>query len=98
MVSQNSAKATALTKNTDKSTAFTGARALANRIKAHPADTVAFGQQLEIIGAEDTTDLTQQQPTLKAQAVTPGSANVDFAAYQAAASRPDGERAALESP
>ena len=73
------AKATALAKNTDKSTAFTGARALANRIKVHPAYTAAFGQQLGIVGPEDTTDLTQQQqPTLKALAVTPGSATIGF--------------------
>ncbi len=77
-----SAKAMAQARNTEKSDAFTAgvtsARALANRIKTHPAYTTAFGQQLGIIGAEDTTDLTQQQPTLKAQAVTPGSATIGF--------------------
>ena len=76
------AKATALAKNADKSSAFTagvtGARALANRIKVHPAYTAAFGQQFGIVGPEDTTDLTQQKPTLKAQAVTPGSATIGF--------------------
>lgn len=76
------AKATAQAKNTEKSAAFkTGvnsARALANRIKAHPAYTEAFGQQLGVIGPEDTTDLTQEQPTLKAVAVNPGSVSIGF--------------------
>lgn len=76
------AKATAQAKNTEKSATFkTGvnsARALANRIKTHPAYTEAFGQQLGVVGPEDTTDLTQEKPTLKAVAVNPGSVTVGF--------------------
>ncbi|MFA6545989.1 MAG: hypothetical protein WCS99_16335, partial [Limisphaerales bacterium] len=42
----------------------TAARALARRIKEHPAYTPALGQQLGIIGPEDTTDLSASKPTL----------------------------------
>lgn len=76
------AKATAQAKNTEKSAAFaagvTSTRALANRIKAHPAFTAALGQQLGVIGPEDTTDLTQAKPTLKSLAVNPGSVTIGF--------------------
>jgi len=41
-----------------------GARALAARIKAHPAYTVALGSLLGIEGPQDTTDLTTSKPTL----------------------------------
>lgn len=40
------------------------ARALARRLKEHPAYTPAMGQQLGIIGPEDTTDLSTSKPTL----------------------------------
>ena len=43
------------------------ARALANRLKAHPSFTPALGEQLGIIGPEDTTDLTTAKPTLVAR-------------------------------
>ncbi|MDA1015148.1 MAG: hypothetical protein O3A00_11935 [Planctomycetota bacterium] len=76
------AKATAQAKNTEKSAAFaagiSSSRALAKRIKTHPAYTAAFGQQLGIIGPEDTTDLTQAKPTHKLLAVTPGSVTIGF--------------------
>ena len=76
------AKAMSLAKNAEKldsfKTCITAARALANRIKTHPAYTPAFGQQLGIIGAEDSTDLSQEKPTLKATAITPGSLTIGF--------------------
>src|SRR5438445_6126123 len=43
---------------------FKHARALAARIKAHPAYTVALGSLLGIEGPQDTTDLTTSKPTL----------------------------------
>lgn len=54
------------------------ARALANRIKAHPNFTPALGQQLGVIGPEDTTDLSITAPTLVVQAVIAGSVTIGF--------------------
>ena len=50
-------------KNTSRANANKHARALAARIKAHPAYTVALGSLLGIEGAQDTTDLTTSKPT-----------------------------------
>lgn len=44
----------------------TNARLLAQRIKKSTAYTEVLGKQINIIGAEDTTDMTQEQPTLYA--------------------------------
>lgn len=78
----NTAKATAQAKTAEKQNSFrTGtneARALANRCKTHPAYTEASGQQLGIIGPEDTTDLTNAKPTLQAAAVTTNSVTINF--------------------
>jgi hypothetical protein len=76
------AKATAQAKAADKQVSFrTGVaetRALANRLKAHPSYTTALGEQLGIVGPEDTTDLTNAKPTLAAAAVTPGLVTIQF--------------------
>lgn len=53
-------------------------RALANRIKTHPSYTAAIGQQLGIVGPEDTTDLTTAKPTLQANSITAGSVTIGF--------------------
>lgn len=53
-------------------------RALANRIKAHANFTTAFGEQLGILGPEDTTDLTTSKPTLKATTVQTGNVTLAF--------------------
>lgn len=78
----NSAKAIAQARNSEKSVAFTDGvaqvRSLARRIKAHPAYTSAMGEQLGIVGPEDSTDLSQSKPTLKSTAVTPGSVTIGF--------------------
>ena len=78
----NAAKATAQAKTSEKQTSFRDgtneARALANRCKTHPAYTEALGQQLGIIGPEDTTDISNSKPTLKATAVTTGSVTIGF--------------------
>jgi hypothetical protein len=53
-------------------------RALANRIKTHAAYTTAIGEQLGIVGAEDTTDLNTAKPTLRLTAATPGNVRIEF--------------------
>jgi hypothetical protein len=54
------------------------ARALARRIKAHPAYTVALGNLLGIIGPEDTTDLTGVPPVISGSDRTGGVVQIDF--------------------
>lgn len=54
-------------KNSSRAAAEKHARALARRIKAHPAYTLALGQQLGIIGPEDTTDLSTLAPHLSGE-------------------------------
>ena len=54
------------------------ARALANRLKAHPGFTPALGEQLGIVGPEDTTDLTTAQPTLSAVSVMASAVTIGF--------------------
>ena len=56
----------------------TEARALARRIKAHPAYTVALGNLLGIVGPEDTTDLTGMAPIISGTDRTGGVVQVDF--------------------
>ena len=53
-------------------------RALANRIKTHPAYTTAIGEQLGIVGPEDTTDLNTAKPTLRMTAASPGNVRIEF--------------------
>jgi hypothetical protein len=75
----NSTSATAKQAVADKNTSRAGAdkraRALAKRIKAHPAYTAALGNLLGIEGAEDTTDLTTSKPTLTGADQTGGAGN-----------------------
>jgi hypothetical protein len=56
----------------------TNARLLAQRIKKSTAYTEVIGKQLNIIGAEDTTDMTQEQPTLFANVKPAGVVEIDF--------------------
>jgi len=56
----------------------TNARLLAGRIKKSTAYTEVLGKQLNIIGAEDTTDMTQEQPTLYVIIRANGVVEVDF--------------------
>src|SRR6266516_2624965 len=65
-------------KNTSRANANKHARALAARIKAHLAYTVALGSLLGIVGAEDTTDLTTSKPTLAGVDQTGGVVELDF--------------------
>jgi hypothetical protein len=78
----NTAKTAQQAAAADKATTFRNviarSRSVANRIKAHPNYTEAIGRQLGIIGPEDTTDLSQAKPTLRAEAVTAGSVRIGF--------------------
>ena len=56
----------------------TNARLLAGRIKKSTAYTNVIGKQLNIIGAEDSTDMTQEQPTLFANVKAGGVVEIDF--------------------
>ncbi|MCL5746393.1 MAG: hypothetical protein M1541_21090 [Acidobacteria bacterium] len=53
-------------------------RALARRLKAHPAYTPALGAQLGIEGPEDTTDLSASKPQLSATDQTGGVVELAF--------------------
>jgi len=65
-------------KNTSRANANKQARALAARIKAHPAYTVALGSLLGIKVPQDTTDLTTSKPTLAGVDQTGGVVELDF--------------------
>lgn len=54
------------------------ARALANRIKAHPAYAMALGSQLATERAQDTTDPTTSKPTPTGIDQTDGVVELDF--------------------
>lgn len=71
-------QAAATDKQTTRKSVVSRVRALGNRLKAHPSYTAALGQQLGIVGPEDTTDLTQSKPTLQAVSVNPGVVTIGF--------------------
>ncbi len=52
-------------------------RNLAQRVKRHPGYTEAIGQQLGIIGPEDSTDLNNAKPTLTGRVL--GNSEVEIA-------------------
>src|SRR6266446_5358891 len=54
------------------------ARALAKRIKAHPAYTAAFGNLLGIVGPEDTTDISTLKPDITGEDKRGGVVEIDF--------------------
>ncbi|MDA1053609.1 MAG: hypothetical protein O3C40_24440 [Planctomycetota bacterium] len=76
------AKAAQQAATADRRTSFqtteANTRSVANRMKAHAAYTEAIGQQLGIVGPEDTTDLNNEKPTLTAESVNPGSVTIGF--------------------
>jgi hypothetical protein len=53
-------------------------RAVVRRVKSHPAYTTALGEQLGVVGPEDTTDLNTARPTLKATSVLAGAVTIGF--------------------
>ena len=72
------AKQAVADKNISRRNSEGRARALARRIKAHPAYTVALGNLLGIVGPEDTTDLTGLAPVISGTDRTGGVVQVDF--------------------
>jgi hypothetical protein len=75
---KNEQQAAATDKQTTRKNVVTRARALGKRLKAHASYTATLGQQLGIIGPEDTTDLTNAKPTLQAISVNPGAVSIGF--------------------
>jgi hypothetical protein len=72
------AKQATADKTATRGTVESNVRALTRRIKAHPAYTVALGQQLGIEGAQDTTDLSTSKPDLSGTDQTGGNVELDF--------------------
>jgi len=77
-LADNASKAAHADLNTAIAASKTNARLLAQRIKKSTAYTDVIGKQLNIIGAEDTTDMTQEQPTLFASVKAGGVVEIDF--------------------
>ena len=71
----------------DKRNSRTGtearARALIRRLKAHPSYTPAIGQQLGVVGPEDTTDLNTAKPTLTGTALPHAACELKFSKSKA---------------
>lgn len=72
------AKQATADKNTSRANVEKRARALAKRIKAHPAYTVALGDLGGIQGPQDTTNLATSKPTLTGVAKPGGLAELGF--------------------
>ena len=72
------AKQATADKDTSRATIEKHALALAKRIKAHPAHTVAYGDLLGIVGPQDTTNLATTKPTLAGTAQTGGVVQLAF--------------------
>jgi hypothetical protein len=77
-LADNASKAAHADLNTAIAASKTNARLLAQRIKKSTAYTDVIGKQLNIIGAEDSTDMTQEQPTLYANVKAGGVVEIDF--------------------
>ena len=77
-LADNASKAAHADLNNAIAASKTNARLLAQRIKKSTAYTDVIGKQLNIIGAEDSTDMTQEQPTLFANVKAGGVVEIDF--------------------
>lgn len=77
-LADNASKAAHADLNNAIAASKTNARLLAQRIKTSTAYTEVVGKQLNIIGAEDSTDMTQEQPTLFANVKPGGVVEIDF--------------------
>ena len=77
-LADNASKAAHADLNNAIAASKTNARLLAQRIKKSTAYTDVIGKQLNIIGAEDSTDMTQEQPTLFASVKAGGVVEIDF--------------------
>jgi hypothetical protein len=78
----NAAKAVVAQATADKRHSRSGtedrARTLIRRLKAHPNYTPAIGEQLGIVGPEDTTDLHTSKPTLTGTALPHATFELKF--------------------
>ena len=74
----NTAKQATADLGTSRANAEKHARALAKRIKAHPAYTAALGNLLGIVGPEDTTDITTLSPDISGEDKRGGVVEVSF--------------------
>jgi hypothetical protein len=74
-LADNASKAAHADLNNAIAASKTNARLLAQRIKKSTAYTEVVGKQLNIIGAEDSTDMTQESPTLFANVKPVGVGN-----------------------
>ena len=74
----NASKAAHLDLNNIIASSQANARKLANRIRNNTAYTTVIGNQLGIIGPEDSTDMTQAAPTLDANAQAAGVVAIGF--------------------
>ena len=77
-LADNASKAAHADLNTIIATSKTNARLLAQRIKTSLTYTTVIGEQLNIIGAEDSTDMTQEKPVLNAVAKLAGVVEIRF--------------------
>jgi hypothetical protein len=77
-LADNASKAAHADLNNAIAASKTNARLLAQRIKKSTAYNDVIGKQLNIIGAEDSTDMTQEQPTLYANVKAAGVVEIDF--------------------
>jgi len=77
-LADNASKAAHADLNNAIAASKTNARLLAQRIKKSTTYTDVIGKQLNIIDAEDTTDMTQAQPTLFANVKAGGVVEIDF--------------------
>ncbi|MFM2295022.1 MAG: hypothetical protein RLZZ350_1435 [Verrucomicrobiota bacterium] len=75
---QNAAKAAVTDYNTAEAASRLADRVLVQRAKLSPNYTDALGNNLGVIGAEDTTDLTTAKPTLTATDHLAGNIEVQF--------------------
>ena len=82
VAASNAADAAAQTKTSAKQTVVKGVkarhRALAQQAKQDPGYTPALGEQLKIVGPEDSTDLTTSKPTLTGKVLPHGAVEVGF--------------------
>jgi hypothetical protein len=65
-------------KKTARGFVETNTRKLAKRLKLHPSYTDALGEQLGIVGPEDTTALANAKPKVKAKALPHGVVEVGW--------------------
>jgi hypothetical protein len=77
-LADNASKAAHADLNNAIATSKTNARLLAQRIKTSTTYTDVIGDQLNIIGPEDSTDMTQEKPALNAVAKLAGVVEIGF--------------------